>query len=353
MSANIERIDYVRKIISDYVLDCVLVYSDMNFYKYDLLFNGIKCVSPFHYFYIDQNASYYIEIQYMSKLLSEAYDGDIVTIPDEDYISDYLKNLLIGKRKIGIIGKAPISHFLKLDKNVDLIDIEPEILDLVSIKTDAEIEKIKKAANILNQIVELFYDLVKPGVILSEIAKTIRNEIHNLADKTAFDISLVSMPYIKYSTIGTPSKIKVKDKDIVLIDFGLVLDGFYTDCTRMKFINYPEAEENWNKLQMVHHKVIDSLSLQTTFGDILNTYTDVMKSVGLPADTLEIEALGHGIGFDLHEEPMFYRDKYQNTSLKNNMVFTLEPEIVFEDYRMRIEDMILMRNNEAEILTTN
>lgn len=348
---NLERLDYIRQIISDRSLDCVLVYSDMSYYKYDLFFNEIRCESPFHYFYIDSEDAYYIEIQYMAKLLSEMYDGNIVTIPDEDYISDYLYNLLINKKRVGIIGKAPISHFIKVYHILEIVDIEPNIMDLVAIKNVTEVDKIKKAAGLLSQLVQFFNDLIKPGIFLDEAANKIRTEIYKLADKTAFEISLVSMPYLKDSTIGKPSRYQVKNKDIVLIDFGLVLDGFYTDCTRMKFINYPEAEDNWNKLKQVHYRIIDSLSTETTYGDIVNMYLNEMSQVGLPADTLEIDALGHSIGFDLHEEPMIYRDKYKDLTIKNNMIFTLEPEIIFDDYRMRIEDMILITNNHAEVLT--
>jgi len=85
--------------------------------------------------------------------------------------------------------------------------------------------------------------------------------------------------------------------------------------------------------------------------EIAKLYKEELKREKLPEETLEIEDLGHSIGFYVHEHPMFYSSEQENIKLEENMIITLEPEIKFSEYRLRIEDMILVKE-KSEILTS-
>ena len=76
-----------------------------------------------------------------------------------------------------------------------------------------------------------------------------------------------------------------------------------------------------------------------------------MAKRGLPAETLAVGDLGHSIGFEVHEFPFLYRKEYDKYAIVDRMVFTLEPEIVFPRYRLRVEDMIAMVARKPVVLT--
>ena len=170
------------------------------------------------------------------------------------------------------------------------------------------------------------------------------------ADALAFPLSLLSGDRCRRSTVGQATERVIGAGDLICIDAGIVLDGFYADCTRMTRCN-AGADRDYQALVEAHHEVIAALRPGVPFNQIGEYYGRALRTRGLPAETLELADLGHGIGLALHESPFFVTSSSADMTIEEGMVFTLEPEIAFPDKRLRVEDMVVAGAAGLRVLT--
>src|SRR3954462_1267351 len=102
-------------------------------------------------------------------------------------------------------------------------------------KTPADLEKMKRSGRIVRQVLDSVKSLVKPGVTTMDLEKAAEKQIKDLGAKPAFkgyyDYPCVLCTSVNQEIVhGIPSAKRVlKDGDIVSIDCGVVLDGYYSD----------------------------------------------------------------------------------------------------------------------------
>ena len=341
-----KRKEYLRKLMKKRDLDIILVFSDLNNYSYDTALNGMK-PGLFHYYYITLMGEGFLEIDYLVEELKSQTSLKIIPFK-EDMPENSLAKLIKGLN-VGIIGNAPFWH-LKYIQN-SICDLNKEAKNILLIKDDFEIDKIRSSAKEINNILKKFNLSKFIGKTEKEIGNFLSQSIMKNSEGLAFPVCVTSMKDIKKTTASFPSKRKISEKDIIIIDAGVVKEGFYSDCTRMYFLNYKDAEDNYVKLVNAHKRVISKIKPGLYLKEIAKLYKEELKREKLPEETLEIEDLGHSIGFYVHEHPMFYSSEQENIKLEENMIITLEPEIKFSEYRLRIEDMILVKE-KSEILTS-
>ena len=328
-------------------IDLLLVYSNSEDFGLDLALNNLKPIL-FHYYFIDKNGKEgFLEIDYLVDDLKKHFEGEVIAF-DESSPKDKIYALLQKYNRVAIAGNAPWYHLINLNK--ELVDFNQEINEVLKKKEISEIKKIAKIAKITNQILKKAEKNIKTGVTQKKIEILLKEEFLKVADKLAFPICITSGEDLKNTTATLPSDKKILKKDIVCIDAGIVKDGFYSDCTRMFFVNNPLAKKDYQRLLSAHFNAIKKIKEGVSLGELVNIYKQELDVQGLPLETLETRDLGHSIGFRLHEEPIFFKQG-QNENLKENMVITLEPEITVNGYKLRVEDMISIKETKSDILT--
>ena len=171
---------------------------------------------------------------------------------------------------------------------------------------------------------------------------------------------------------GIPSEdVILKEGDIINVDVSTILDGYYSDASRMYMIG--EVPDNAKKLVEVTKecmiKGIEAVKPWTRLGNVGYTIEQHAKANGY---SVVREFGGHGIGLQFHEDPFvsYVTPKGSEMLLVPGMMFTIEPMInegspdffVDEDndwtiYTMddglsaQIEYMVLITENGAEVLT--
>ncbi|MEK6933087.1 MAG: M24 family metallopeptidase [Nanoarchaeota archaeon] len=340
------RKNFLKNLIKECKLDGILIYSSWNDAGCGLAFTGIIPIF-FNYYFISKDSEVFLELDYLIEDLKNKTNVKVLPLK-EDLPGESLKDLLKRCKKVGIIGNAPWRHFENL--KIELVDLNDEVNNFVNVKDKKEIDKIKKVAQETLSCLKLLRNFIVPGKTRKDIADFLKLKLLEKGDALAFPTCVTSGEKIKETTASFPTDKKILKRDIVVVDAGLVKDGFYSDCTRMYFLNFPEAELNYNKLVKAHLKVISKVKPGIFVKDVLKFYNEELKKEGLPYETLEKEDLGHSIGFMLHEIPLLCQEKYLDFKLKDDMIITLEPEIVFDYYRLRVEDMILVKD-KSEILT--
>ncbi len=202
------------------------------------------------------------------------------------------------------------------------------------IKTKEQIEGIRKSAEINNGLLDLISENIKEGMATEEINKlshdyTIsKGGIPATLNYDGFPKSIcVSINNVVCH--GIPSKdVILKNGDIVNVDATTILNGYYSDASRMFMIG--EVDEEAKKLVEVTkeclNKGLEAVKPWGFLGDIGAAIQEYAESNGY---SVVREFGGHGVGLDIHEEPFVSHLGKRGIGmvLVPGMVFTIEPMI--------------------------
>jgi len=202
-------------------------------------------------------------------------------------------------------------------------------------KSSSEIEKMRRSGRMVRQVLDSVREVVAPGVTTMDLERVAERKIKELGAKPAFkgyyDYPCVLCTSINDEIVhGIPSERRVlKTGDIVSIDTGVVLDGFYGDSA----ITVPVGGELSPELQKLLDVTRESLYRGIEAARIGNTIGDVgaavQKLVEANGFSVVREFVGHGIGTKLHEDPQVpnYGAPGSGPKLRDGMVLAIEPMV--------------------------
>ena len=203
-------------------------------------------------------------------------------------------------------------------------------------KSAAEIEKMRQSGRIVRQVLDHVRGLVAPGVTTMDLERAAEKKIKELGAKPAFkgyyDYPCVLCTSVNEEIVhGIPSEKRVlKERDIVSIDCGVVLDGYYGDAAITVPVSETVKPELRKLLEVTEtwlYRGIEQARVGNTVGDVGAAVQEHVEANGF---SVVREFVGHGIGTKLHEEPQVpnYVDKRnENPRLKEGMVLAIEPMV--------------------------
>jgi Xaa-Pro aminopeptidase len=229
-------------------------------------------------------------------------------------------------------------HLKKQFKGVKTKDISLDCLKLRQIKTNKEIQIIKKAFNYGDKILNKTINNLRDFKTESDVSGFLEYETKKLGLDVAFGPivasgSNASMPHYE------PKNVKLK-KGFCMIDFGVKYKGYCTDITRTIYLGKINAKEKqiYNHLLEVQKNIIGDIRINDNCGKI---YGDCVKNLKKYSKYF-IHGLGHGVGVEVHELPNLTLNSKDR--IRGNMVFTIEPGIyISKKFGIRIEDTVLMQ----------
>lgn len=223
------------------------------------------------------------------------------------------------------------------------------------IKTKEQIEGIKKSAKINNGLLDLISENIKEGMTTEEIDKLAYNYTISMGGIPA-DLNYDGFPKSICVSInnevchGIPSKdVIFKSGDIVNVDATTILNGYYSDASRMFMIG-EVSEEARNLVQVTKeclNKGLEEVKPWGFLGDIGAAIQEYAESNGY---SVVREFGGHGVGLDIHEDPFVFHFGKRGTDmvLAPGMVFTIEPMVNAGSHEIFIDE-----NNGWTALTTD
>lgn len=194
---------------------------------------------------------------------------------------------------------------------------------------------MRRSGRVVRQVLDTVKEAVAPGVSTMELERLAERKIRDLGAKPAFkgyyDYPCVLCTSVNNEIVhGIPSDRRVlKEGDIVSIDTGVVLDGFYADSA----ITVPVGNSVAPELQKLLDVTRDSLFRGIEAAVIGNTVGDVgaavQKEVESNGFSVVREFVGHGIGTKLHEDPQVpnYGIPGHGPKLRDGMVLAIEPMV--------------------------
>jgi methionyl aminopeptidase len=208
-------------------------------------------------------------------------------------------------------------------------------------KSPEDLEKMRRSGLLVWKVLMELKSMIKEGVTTLELERTAEQMIRDAGAKPAFKGYFVpavgaTYPFVLCTSVneevvhGMPSAKRVlKSGDIVSIDTGVSLDGFFGDAA----LTFPvgEVEEKTARLLQVTRESLDLAIDQVRPGNrLMDVAGAVEKHVVSNGFSIVRDYVGHGIGTRLHEEPQIpnYVDRRsENPRLKEGMVLAIEPMV--------------------------
>lgn len=257
--------------------------------------------------------------------------------------------------KIGLEGNyISINQFnslVELFKNYEIVLTDDFIEDIRMIKTPVELEKITKAVSLSDECFLEFLNFLKCGITEIDAKNIFREIIFNKgADGLSFDI-LISSGKRSFLPHSISTKKVIQQGDLVLIDFGVILDGYCSDTTRTVAMGF--ATEKQKQLYRLVLKAQENALSKIQDGITLSEADSYGRSI-IESEIYEgcfDYGLGHGVGRLVHEKPRMHPDK--DDIMKAGMVVSVEPGIYIKGWGgIRIEDLLIVEKTApGNILT--
>lgn len=205
---------------------------------------------------------------------------------------------------------------------------------MVHLKSREEIEKMRKAGAVVAQVLLEIEELIKPGATTADLDLFAQTRTKELGAKPAFKgyhgfPGTLCVSVNEEVVHGIPSKKRVlKEGDIVGVDFGVILDGWFGDSAKTFGVGTIGGEAK--KLLEITEKslylgIAEAKAGQNLF-DIGHAVQNFVESHGY---SVVREFVGHGIGKSLHEDPQVpnFGVRGKGMVLKPGMVIAIEPMI--------------------------
>lgn len=322
-----------------------------------LIYNQYKDVTDKTFFYLAQPESGVFEnswiimspdraVMLTSRLEESAAsetDLEVLTYENRQNMFDILEKEINGNKKIGLNFKALSTEIFfaikdKL-KDRDFIDVSEDILKIRMIKNSEEIEKISHACEISAEALKEVTSEITEGITEIAVASKLACSMLNRGASTFFTgVAFGDNTAVPHHH---PSARKLGKNEFVLMDYGAMYQGYWSDITRT-FV-YGKASEK----QVDIHKTVlraqniafDSILEGERGCDVHAKIRDFINSTEYKGKF--IHGLGHGLGMNVHDHPAMGNNS--EIVLKEGMVVTVEPGIYISDFGgVRIEDDIVV-----------
>jgi len=246
---------------------------------------------------------------------------------------------------------------------------------MIAIRSKSEIEKIKKAGSIVAKTLKLLKTKVKPGITTAQLDKEAAEFIRKNGARAAF-LGYRGYPAHICTSIneevvhGIPSGRVLRDGDIISIDAGVELKGYFGDAAITFGVGNisQQASSLIDITREALYKAIDLARKGNHLGDVSYAVQSYVEKAGF---SVVRDFVGHGIGANLHEEPQIpnFGEPGTGVVLEPGMVLAIEPMINLGTWKIAVrgdnwtaitqdrklsahfEHTICITNAEAEVLT--
>ncbi|ADL53381.1 type I methionyl aminopeptidase [Clostridium cellulovorans] len=204
---------------------------------------------------------------------------------------------------------------------------------MIVIKSDAEIQCMRRAGKIVGDTLLMLEEVIKPGISTEEIDRIAEDFIRKQGAIPSFK-GLYGFPASICSSVneevihGIPSKRILNEGDIISIDCGALIDGFHGDAARTFPVGSisEAAQKLIDVTRESFFKGIEEIKVNCHLGDVGYAIQSHVEAMGF---SVVRDFVGHGIGRKLHEDPNVpnFGIRGRGLRLKSGMVLAIEPMV--------------------------
>lgn len=266
----------------------------------------------------------------------------------------------LGARRVAV-ESALVSHQLwgqlaAAAPDVELVEASGWVEGDRAVKEPSELERIKSACAVADRSLAAILRRIKPGQTEHELALALEWEMRTGgADGVAFGIACLAGPDAALPH-GSPSAREVRIGQVLLFDFGAMVDGYRSDMTRTLFVGQPAARdlEIYQIVAAAQAASMEMLQAALRAGGpapsgraVDAAARAVIEAAGHGENFSH--GTGHGIGLATHELPSLSRVA-PDEPLPSPTVFSVEPGIYLDgETGVRIEDLVLFDRSRDDL----
>lgn len=204
---------------------------------------------------------------------------------------------------------------------------------MIFLKTDAQIEIMRKAGRIVAETLRMIEENIRPGITTAKLDRLAEEYIISKSARPAFKgyrgfPATICVSIDDEVVHGIPGNRRLQEGEIISVDLGSIVDGFYGDSAATFAVG--EVSEEKRKLMEVTRRSLEIGLAEVRAGEKLGkTSAAIQRLVEAAGFSVVRDMVGHGIGKNLHEDPQVphFGPEDAGPVLEKGMVLAIEPMV--------------------------
>ena len=213
-------------------------------------------------------------------------------------------------------------------------------------KSEWEVCKLREAASVLEEALAQLKETLRPGLTEQEVFQRLAS--------AAFDSGAHGLGYnnvvagVQRGLFGAPTARVWEKGDVLYVDGGVLVDGYWADFCRMYTIGtaLPHQNAGYHRALRGLREALNSVEKETTAAELCHT---IQRATDLDPGDVGFGRFGHGLGLYMPEPPSIHVD--DTTLLGNNVVACVEPAVLHEGGNYVVEEEYFFTNGTHELLS--
>lgn len=259
------------------------------------------------------------------------------------FVADTLKEKGLEKARIGVemndLTGLCLDHLREMMPSARFFDCQPVFDRLRSVKSDEELRLLSKANMATAKAITVAFEMARPGDTEREIARNMMDlTLKYGADQIAF-MTLGAGRNI-FETHHIPNEYRIREGDLLHVDFGAYFNGYLSDISRMAVVGEPDDTQRkaYDFAVGAEWATAEAMQAGATVIDVHHAVKGFYKSRGY---TYTRAFIGHGLGIGCHEYP-FLGPSHGDWVLEPGMFFQVEPSLTLGHARVHTEDSFII-----------
>ena len=264
------------------------------------------------------------------------------------FVAEILKEKGVEKGRIGLelldIPGLCLDHLRKLLPEAEFVDCQPVFDKLRSVKSKEELKLLSEANMATAKAITVAFEMAEPGDTEREIARDMMDLIIEYgADQVAF-MTFGAGQNI-WETHHIPGKYRIKEGDLLHVDFGAYFQGYYSDISRMAVVGEPDETQlkAYEIAVGAERATAEAMQPDAKVMDVHDTVKEYYESKGHEYNRAFI---GHALGIGCHEYP-FLGPSHADWVLEPGMFFQVEPSLTLGHARVHTEDSFIVGSKDG------
>jgi Xaa-Pro aminopeptidase len=218
------------------------------------------------------------------------------------------------------------------------------------VKDADEIALIREAVNLGARLLDTAIQAIRPGVRECDVAAELEYAARRAGAQAMSFETIVAAGPRSAMPHGVASAAPIPARGFVILDFGVILQGYCSDMTRTVHLGKVSVGERsmYQAVRDAQQAAVDAVRAGVVCGQVDGAARQVLRRAGFAR--YFTHSTGHGVGLEIHELPRLGRG--QAEALHAGMVVTVEPGVyVAGQGGVRIEDMIVVTEGGCDVLT--
>ena len=264
------------------------------------------------------------------------------------FVADVLREKGLGDARIGVelldVPGLCLDHLRELIPSAELVDCGPIFDRLRAVKSPGELKLLSEANMATAKAITVAFEMARPGDTEREVARDMIDlTLEYGGDQVAF-MALGAGGNI-FETHHVPGDYRIKQGDMLHVDFGCYFEGYLSDISRMAVVGEPDETQlrAYDIAVRAERAAAEAMRTGATVMDVHKAVEGFYEAEGFRYGRAFI---GHGLGIGCHEAP-FLGPSHGDWMLEPGMFFQVEPSLTIGHARVHTEDSFMITKGGA------